>query len=522
MKTYKTALYILLMLLGTSLSGHAQGITNTGYITGNTNSFMSLSGNTDLILQSASPDQFSVGNLTVNRYTTLQDDSYLTVQTALTMNDTLVLEATSSGNASLITNGTVSGTGTAQQHLVADEWHMVSPMVSSSVSGVYTGDYLYYWKESDSLLHWISIVNKTLNPGEGYFAYAATSISSPTDVKFEGTFNTGDQSPAISYTPGLGHGKGWNLLGNPFPSAIQWDNTWTKTNVDATVYVWDGSAGNYVSYNYSTGLGGLTNGEIMPGQGFWIKANATSPSITIPNNKRLHSTQSFLKTSGDMENILEMRVSNENGHDYAVFRLDPMGTEDFNPAYDAYKLSGLPEVPSIYLIKGGEKASAALYPQKEEGQTIRIGFVAPKSGANTIYFDKLDSFGENTFIYLLDKEDGSYTLLNDQPAFTFFASKGTIDDRFELHFSTSPLDTDENVQKEDDVKIFAYRNQLYLRNNSDSDVKFQVITLLGKEIKVYCLAAHTTRNITLPVKDQYIIVQAISGSLNKAVKVSLH
>ncbi len=522
MKTYKTALYILLMLLGTTLSGYSQGITNTGYITGNANSYMSLSGSTDMTLQSSSVDRFSLGNLTINRYTTLKDDSYLTVQTALTMNDTLVLEATSSGNASLITNGTVSGTGVAQQHLVADEWHMVSPMVSSSVSGVYLGDYLYDWNESDSLLHWISVVYQTLNPGEGYFAYALSSASSPTDVEFTGTFNTGDVSPSISYTPGLGHGKGWNLLGNPFPSAIQWDNTWTKSHVDATVYVWDGSAGNYVSYNYSTGLGGLTDGEIMPGQGFWIKANAASPGITIPNNKRLHSTHSFLKAPEKTENMLEMRVSNGKGHDYAVLRFDPVGTQDFNAAYDAYKLSGLPEVPSVYFIKGDEKASAALYPQNPDGQLVRIGFTAPDSGENTIYFDKLDSFDRDMYIYLLDKEEGSYTLLNDNPVFTFFASKGSTDNRFELHFSKTPLGTNDKVNDNNGVKVFAYQNQLYLCNNSGGEVQFKATTLLGKQLMMKNLPAHSSEHLTLPVKDQYIIVQANSGNLNKAVKVSLH
>ena len=521
MKTYKTALYILLMLMGTSLSGYSQGITNGGFITANGGSYLTLDGS-NFTLTSSTANQFTLDNLVVNKYTSLKEDSYLTVNTSLVMNDTLCLKATSGNNASLITNGTVSGAGIAEQYLIADQWHMVSPMVSSSVSGVYTGAYLYDWNEVDSILHWISVTYKNLNVGQGYFAYSLSSLPSPTTFYFDGTFNTGNVSPTITYTSGIGKGKGWNMCGNPYPSSLRWDNTWTKTNVDATVYVWDGAAGNYVNYNYTTGLGGLSNGDIMPGQGFWIKANASSPSMTIPNNKRLHTTNSFLKSASGIENILEMTISDQKRHDYCVLKLDPLGSNSFDATYDAYKLFGLPEAPAIYLIKEKEIASTSYFPEEYENQSISLGFYAGKSGEQKISFDNIDSFDENVLIYLLDKEDGSYTLLNENPNYTFVAQIGRNDTRFEIHFTTSPLEVEESIEESNKIKIYTYEDKLYLRNNSTEKVLFTVVSLLGQPLTQLELEANSSIIKPLNIKAQTLIVQAKSKNLSKVEKVSLH
>ena len=43
----------------------------------------------------------------------------------------------------------------------------------------------------------------------------------------------------VQHTPSGFDGGGWNLVGNPYPSAIQWGPSgWDRTNVDATVHVW--------------------------------------------------------------------------------------------------------------------------------------------------------------------------------------------------------------------------------------------------------------------------------------------
>ncbi len=48
-----------------------------------------------------------------------------------------------------------------------------------------------------------------------------------------GTLNSGTY-----FLPVTNAGSGWNFVGNPYSSAIDWDNlSWIKTYIDGTVYV---------------------------------------------------------------------------------------------------------------------------------------------------------------------------------------------------------------------------------------------------------------------------------------------
>jgi hypothetical protein len=79
---------------------------------------------------------------------------------------------------------------------------------------------------------------------------------------------------------------GWNLIGNPTPSTIDWDaaSGWTKTNMDGTIYVWNpaDTVGGYKTWNGT--IGNLGSGKIAPFQAFWVKANNSSPSLQCTND----------------------------------------------------------------------------------------------------------------------------------------------------------------------------------------------------------------------------------------------
>jgi viroplasmin and RNaseH domain-containing protein len=244
--------------------------------------------------------------------------------------------------------------------------------------------------------------------------------------------------------------------------------------------------------------------------------------MTIPNNKRLHTTNPFLKSSSDVENLLEMTISDKKRHDYCVLKLDPLGSNSFDAAYDAYKLFGLPEAPAIYMVKGKEIASSSYFPEEYENQSVSLGFYAGVSGEQEISFDNIESFNENVLIYLLDKKDESYTLLNENSNYSFTAEKGRNDKRFEIHFTTSPLDVEENIEENSKIKIYTYEDKLYLRNNSNEKVFFTVVSLLGQQLTQLELEANSSIVKPLNIKAQTLIIQAKSTNFSKTEKVSLH
>ena len=73
---------------------------------------------------------------------------------------------------------------------------------------------------------------------------------------------------------------GWNMLGNPYPCAIDWEQM-NKANMEMVFWLWDGTG--YQFYQVGGTKGGSNAGanisqNIPSGQGFFIRAASTSGS----------------------------------------------------------------------------------------------------------------------------------------------------------------------------------------------------------------------------------------------------
>ena len=109
-------------------------------------------------------------------------------------------------------------------------------------------------------------------------------------------------SATIGYTTTTGNTavRGYNLVGNPYASSINWDlfNTTTSTSgiygvsVGATIYVLDPISKNYGAYVSGTGGVGTHNtSNIIPsGQGFFVVATAATAKLVFNESAKV-STQ---------------------------------------------------------------------------------------------------------------------------------------------------------------------------------------------------------------------------------------
>jgi hypothetical protein len=135
---------------------------------------------------------------------------------------------------------------------------------------------------------------QSLTEGQGIWVYFFGDIAAdplyndplPDTLDVQGQEFQGDGTEVdfgVTYTTTAD--SGWNFVGNPFGATIDWDDAsnWTKTNIESTIYIWDPAAnsgnGEYLTWNGVTGT--LGSGLIAPFQGFWVKANATSPVLTV-------------------------------------------------------------------------------------------------------------------------------------------------------------------------------------------------------------------------------------------------
>ncbi|MBL7941697.1 MAG: hypothetical protein JNM00_02970, partial [Flavobacteriales bacterium] len=108
------------------------------------------------------------------------------------------------------------------------------------------------------------LVNKA-----GYMAYMNAGLM---QLDISGTIFKGVQTLPVSFTnTGNANGDGWNLVANPYPSAINWDQAsgWTKTNINNAVYVWDADNQQYASY--VNGVSNNGGSPVIPSsQSFWV------------------------------------------------------------------------------------------------------------------------------------------------------------------------------------------------------------------------------------------------------------
>jgi hypothetical protein len=190
-----------------------------------------------------------------------------------------------------------------QLYLSPDSWHFVSAPVSGALSGLFTDNYLYGFDEpSDS---WINIIptDIPLNIMQGYSVWVPAN---PAMVTFSGQLNNGAISIPVTRNTTQTN-QGWNLVGNPYPSSLDWNSAaWTKTNVNNTIYYYSG-AGGLNNYKYYIGSGGETPGVgvntgtnvIPPLQGFFVHASG-SGTLGVNNNARIHSNQAYYKSGQEI------------------------------------------------------------------------------------------------------------------------------------------------------------------------------------------------------------------------------
>ncbi len=199
-----------------------------------------------------------------------------------------------------------------------------------------------------------STAGTTVTPGRGLYTYIFGNIagdsrynnSFPITLSVEGQEHEGPVDLNVTYTTSAD--SGWSLVGNPYAATIDWDDNtnWTKTNIDATIYVWDYSTNQYKTWNGTTG--DLGDGLISPFQGFWVKANGTSPSLIVDEDAKTTGGSYVGKATSSRSNItpsFSITLSDDHNESttHLMFSEDALLNKD---QLDAYRLVPPPGISS--------------------------------------------------------------------------------------------------------------------------------------------------------------------------------
>ena len=165
-----------------------------------------------------------------------------------------------------------------------------------------------------------------LQPGVGYAVYPNKAVN----TSLSGTLfcTTCLNTLSLVYNGTLAT-QSWNLVANPYTSYLNW-NLLGKTNISTTLYLWDNTlfpnlapittTTYFRTFNSTNGVGvpAGTLPYIAPLQGFFVKANYTSPKLTFPPTARTHSTANFYKDASNTEILLRLKTETETASDELV------------------------------------------------------------------------------------------------------------------------------------------------------------------------------------------------------------
>ena len=300
---------------------------------------------------------------------------------------------------------------------------------------------------------------EVLVPGRGYATFVRGNINpilgaGSARYDLRGPINSGLVNYNVTFTSsGVAANDGWNLIGNPYPSTIDWNATgWTKTNVNGTIYTLDNGVNpsRYATWNGSVGTNGGSR-YIAAGQGFFIQTAKSLPSLTSTESTKVAGIQTtYFRLSGPT-NALRITLVQGDQRDESIIHFRDSATTAFDVNYDAIKLKNLKNddsnTPFLNLStlspQSSQKLAINSLPVFNCATTVSLDISDVPKGSYELNFSNLESFPEDVGIFLSDNLAvlGMPIDVRQQPKYIFQVtdqSNSYGSGRFEVIFSISP------------------------------------------------------------------------------------
>ncbi|MCK0131097.1 choice-of-anchor D domain-containing protein [Flavobacteriaceae bacterium F08102] len=475
-------------------------------------------------------DMTITGNLNFDSGTTnyVEVDGDLNIVGTFTIGDTESLYM-GTANQDAVISGVITKYETTTQLNEYDFTYWGTPVANAAISSVFAGTSLgdvYYWAAAEpnviehggeeTIGEWI-VATGTMIPGNGYIALGPQGGTYPLfqTVAFTGKPNNGTVSlsgaPHMVDTLEDGNEEtDYNLVGNPYPSAISADEFLSTNNVflDETIWFWTHTtpnnlstedsqyaASDYAAYNYTGGVGSgygsdsgsdVPDGTIASGQGFLVKVINIDPIAKFTNKMRIRNqTGQFFRGTNEKGQQSEkdriwLNVQSKTGGAASEMLIGFMdnATDGFDKGYDGTK-NGAGWI-SIYGTVDEKKLSIEGLPAFSEDKVVPIGFDTYIDETMTYVIDIKNMEGAlaESDVYLVDNELNKVHDLKQAPyEFTMDGSEFNPT-RFSLKFTKGTLGVDdENLSK--DFVVINKDNAFELRSNSVVN-NLKVYDVLGR------------------------------------------
>jgi hypothetical protein len=329
---------------------------------------------------------------------------------------------------------------------------------------------------------WVGATNITnaLSPNKGHRVYIGTGNFT---VNVQGDINVGDYDFILDYQNTLAseiaateNQKGWNLIGNPYPGTINWDNiaTGRKVNMDDAFWIWSGDAGNYGVYVGGAGSGTLGVGPaIASSQAFWVHASSTGASLRTRENDKEDIDHAFVKSTA-VSSYFSLKISS-NFNSFVDELLVTYG-DNFSSQldnYDALKLqTPVAQAPNMYGVLGIDKLGIC---SASNNDALELPIVADvhNTGTYSLAVHQFKNVGDRC-IFLEDLSNGMKYVIDSTFSMSFQLQANDVSNRFVLHSINAP-----QIDTQDELCADASNGELTIMSGGAAPYHFEIINTVN-------------------------------------------
>lgn len=345
------------------------------------------------------------GNVTVQRYMAIEGNNsriYRYISAPVSNAPVSQLQSFIPVTGTFTGASSCSGCGTSQSMFSYDE----TVTTDTNLSG--TADL------NDGYINFPAASNtETFSVGRGYTVFVRGNIAPVSGAgsalwELRGPVNSGNRSLPVSFSSsGTVANDGWNLVGNPYPSTIDWNSGgWTKTNINNATYVLDNGLSNPVYATYIGGVGANGGSQYIPtGQAFFVKSDGGTPVLTATEAVKVAGTQTTFFRQAAVPDMVRITLRQGNVSDESVIRFTSDATATFDAQWDAYKLTNPTGSFNLSSLTSDNKKLAinAMPPITSCVTSVRLDVSDVTVGNYSLDFGDFDAFTDvNTKLVLYD------------------------------------------------------------------------------------------------------------------------
>jgi trimeric autotransporter adhesin len=248
--------------------------------------------------------------------------------------------------------------------------------------------------------------------------------------------------------------RGFNLLGNPYASSIDWDLITGQTNIGTKIWVYNPTLKTFSTYiQGNLGVGTNTNGgsvaDIIPsGQGFYVQTSAASPSLTFTEAHKVNTQVAAANIqlaaappTTDLKYLRVKLIQDAENQDDALIFFKPGTSSDYTVDEDADYLRGNNVVAISTRVNNRSALAINQMPLPAYKENINLNVIVPVNGTYKLSVPEINDMPPQYDIWIKDWLKKDSVNIKTTPVYTFDAianDSTTFKRRFSIVITTDP------------------------------------------------------------------------------------